>query len=100
MEKHETPWNQGLFLICQKCGTAVEKPALHEELRVDLRNYLRGRELGQEIRVISSGCLSICDKQKQTVAYAPKEGSTEVVSFEFENLNNELKKYLDSKLES
>lgn len=98
MEKHQTPWNQGLFLICQKCGTVVEKPSLHEELRVDLRDHLRKKEQIKEVRVISSGCLSICDKQKQTVAYSPVKGPTEVVSFDFTNLKDELKKYLDSKI--
>lgn len=97
MEKHEAPWNQGLFLICQKCGVAIEKPSLHEELRVELRDHLRKNDKIKEVRVISSGCLSICDKQKQTVAFSPKNGATEVLSFEFENLKDDLVDYLNSK---
>lgn len=102
MKNYSTPWTTGSMFICSKCGTAFEKADNAENLKKDLRGYLKGKDAHQKIRVIVSGCLNICEKTEQAVMYQPTVGATEVftVSKEYQESLSDLKSVLDKKLGS
>lgn len=100
MKIEETPWSVGALFICSKCGKAFDRPDQAEELKSDLRKYLKEKDQHKQIRVMVSGCLNICDKNFQAVCYSPVHGATQVMTVDkdFERANQEIKKILDSQL--
>lgn len=107
MEKRETPWTKGLIVICQKCGAGIEAKTLSEEgntaenLKTYLRKQLAKEGLPQTIRVIPGGCLSICEGNKQAIAYmpcAPTIESSEVYVCHPENDREKILRWVKGKL--
>jgi predicted metal-binding protein len=76
-EKEETPWSDAVVLICEKCGKSLNGLRLKEDGNAseNLKKYLKGtmKEMGhgKQIRVINSGCLDVCEKNKVAVSYNP-----------------------------
>ncbi len=100
MKKYETPWSVGSMFICNKCGIAFEKPEMAEKLKSELRGHLKDQDQHKKIRVMVTGCLSVCNRDEQTVMYQPKSGPTEVFTIGSgmgKNLD-ELKEFLKEKL--
>lgn len=102
MKNYDTPWTVGSVFICNKCGAAFDKPNNAEDLKKDLRGYLKEKEAHKQIRVMVSGCLNICDKNEQAVAYQPVNGLTEVftVDKKYDAAVKDLKTILDKKIGS
>lgn len=102
MKSYETPWSVGSVFICNKCGAAFEKPDNAENLKKDLRVYLKEKDAHKKVRVMVSGCLDICEKPEQAVMYQSNEGPTKVftVSSNYEESLAELKNILDKKINS
>jgi len=100
MKKYETPWSVGSMFICTKCGVAFDIPENAENLKKDLRGYLKTLDAHQKIRVITSGCLNICEKTEQAVVFQPNDGATEVFTVDknFGLALNDLKSFLDKKI--
>jgi predicted metal-binding protein len=77
-KKYSTPWTVGSVFICNKCGAKFNNENLAEELKSELRKDLKSREEHTKIRVMTSGCLSVCYPEEQTFAFMPNSGETEV----------------------
>lgn len=75
-------WEIGSIFICSKCGTKFNEPNLAEEVKSEIRKKQKADETQGQIRVIPSGCLGICYPEKQTFAFMPIEGRTEVYTTE------------------
>lgn len=77
------PWEKGLVLICTKCGAKFnETVTLAEEVKTEIRKKQKEADTLTQIRVIPSGCLGVCYPEKQTIAYMPVEGKTELFTTE------------------
>ena len=100
MKIEETPWSMGALFICSKCGKSFDRPQQAEELKNDLRKFLKEKEKHKDIRVMVSGCLNICDPEFQTISFHPVDGKTEVITVEndYTHAKEEIKKYLERKL--
>lgn len=100
MKTEEIPWSKGALFICSKCGKAFDRAENAEDLKKDLRKYLKESEHHKDIRVVVSGCLDICDIDYQAVSYHPVDGKTEVitVSKDYELALQDLKDLLRRKL--
>lgn len=77
IEKQKTAWSEGVLLVCEKCGKSLdgldlkESGNASENLKKYLKSELKDRGLGKSIRVINSGCLDICIKNKVAISYNP-----------------------------
>lgn len=102
MKKYETPWSVGSVFICNKCGAAFEKPDNAENLKKDLRIYLKEKDAHKKVRVMVSGCLDICEKTEQAVMYQSNEGPIQLftVNNNYVESLTELKNILDKKINS
>lgn len=100
MKSYETPWLVGSLFICSKCGVVLEKPENAETLKSDLRGFLKNTNDHKNVRVMVSGCLSICDKTAQAVMYQPNNGKTELftVSADYQQGLEQIKTVLQKKL--
>lgn len=100
MKTHEIPWAIGSMLICNKCGKSFDQPDQAEQLKSDLRGFLKEKDDHKKIRVMVSGCLNVCDKEAQAICYQPNQGSTEVFTVDqnFDKSRKELKTFLQNKL--
>ena len=100
MKPFETPWSVGSMLICNKCGKAFNKPENAEELKSDLRVYLKAGDNHKKIRVMVSGCLNVCISDEQAIVYQPVLGKTETFTVEknYEKSLKEIKNTLNEKL--
>ena len=100
MKTYETPWSVGSMLICNKCGKSFDRPDQADQLKSELRGFLKENDSHKKIRVMISGCLNICDKEAQTICYQPNQGTTEVFTVD-KNLDKsmkELKTFLQKKI--
>lgn len=79
---NQTPWEIGSIFICTKCGAKFNEPNLAEEVKTEVRKKQKSDETQGKIRVIPSGCLGVCYPEKQTFAFMPVEGRTEVYTAE------------------
>lgn len=102
MKNYETPWTVGSMFICTKCGAAFDQPDNAENLKKDLRGYLKEKDAHKKIRVMTSGCLNICEKPEQAVMYQPNTGATEIFTVEkkYSASLADLKTVLDKKIGS
>lgn len=77
VEKQKNAWSEAVVLICEKCGKSLDDLKLKESGNAaeNLKKYLKGelkdRGHGKHIRVVNSGCLDICLKNKVAVSYNP-----------------------------
>ncbi len=97
---NKTPWELGSVFICTKCGAKFNEPNLAEELKTEIRKMQKANETHTKIRVIPSGCLGVCYPEKQTYAFMPVEGKTEVYTCELnkEKIREEITDLLIKKL--
>ncbi|MBC7466832.1 MAG: hypothetical protein H7256_12645 [Bdellovibrio sp.] len=102
MKNYDIPWTIGSVFICNKCGAAFDKPNNAEDLKKDLRVYLKEHDAHKQVRVMVSGCLNICDKNEQAVMYQLTNGPTEIftVDKKYDAALNDLKTILDKKINS
>jgi predicted metal-binding protein len=81
VEKQKTAWSDAVVLICEKCGKSLDGLKLKEEGSApeNMKKYLKGemkeRGFGKSIRVVNSGCLDICIKNKVAISYNPNDTS-------------------------
>ena len=100
MKTYEIPWSVGSMFICNKCGKSFNKTENAENLKSELRTYLKENDNHKKIRVMVSGCLSVCIKEEQTVMYQNNLGKTDIftVDKDFDAAEADLKKFLDKRL--
>lgn len=100
-----TPWQKGILMICQKCGSTIdankvaEPTKLAEKMRDELRADLRAAGKGQDLRVIVSGCLKVCEPNLQALALCKVDGSTKVVTFDPANGTKSVREFVKSEIE-
>ena len=78
IKKVEPQFSIGGLFICSKCGQGFNSPDQAEKLKTELRTDLKNIEAHKKIRIMTSGCLGVCEKDHQTFAYCPNEGSSEI----------------------
>jgi len=100
IKKFKTPWEVGALFICTKCGAKFNQPNLAEELKSELRRELKSQEKQTQLRVMPSGCLSVCYPEQQTFAYVPCEGPTEVytTALEKETALKDISEFIKTKV--
>lgn len=97
---NKTPWEIGSIFICTKCGGKFNEINMAEEIKTEIRKKQKTDETQGKIRVITSGCLGVCYPEKQTFAFMPVEGKTEVYTAELSKpaILNEISDLLKKKL--
>jgi hypothetical protein len=97
---NQTPWEIGSVFICTKCGAKMNSPTLAEEVKTDIRKKQKTEETQGKIRVITSACLGVCYPEKQTFAFMPVDGKTEIYTTEInkEVLTDEINQLLKRKI--
>lgn len=104
MKKEETPWSNGVVLVCTKCHKAINPDSLREDGNAgeNLKSYLKKsfKESGDssKVRVVTSSCLDVCVEDFQAVTYAGVDGQTETFTVLPEADREELLSYLKGKL--
>ena len=75
MKSVALPWNKAAVFICTKCAKSISGASsdLADDLKKELKNEMKELGLSQDIRVMTSGCLNICEKEFQAVALIPKK---------------------------
>ena len=98
----KVPWEIGSILICSKCGAKFNQPNLAEEVKTEVRKVQKSEGTQGKIRVIVTGCLGVCYPEKQTVAFLPTNGSTEMytTALDKEIVLEEVKKLIAEKVKS
>lgn len=77
IEKQKSAWSEAVILICEKCGKSLDDLRLKEDgnaaenLKKYLKSQLKEQGHSKEIRVVNSGCLDICLKNKVAISYNP-----------------------------
>lgn len=87
MNKLEVPWEKACVLLCTKCGQSEDITIqLAENVKTEVRKELKAKNQNKQVRVMTSGCLSICINGKQAFAYLPINSNSEIYT---SNLNQE-----------
>lgn len=72
VRKVKPKWHENLVLVCEKCGTKLEKPGSENPSR-ELKDWLKKQLLTKSLwganRVVTSSCLDICPEGKVAVAF-------------------------------
>ncbi len=100
MKNEELQWTTAAVFFCTKCGKSIkDAPSdLGEELKSEFKSAMKDRGLAQDIRVMTSSCLDICEDGLQAVAFIPKKGPSVVKVFDpFEEKEELLKEILKLK---
>ncbi len=73
MKSVELPWNKAAVFICTKCAKSISGASVDfaDDLKKELKSEIKELGLSQEIRVMTSSCLNICEKEFQAVALIP-----------------------------
>lgn len=106
MKKEDTPWSEGVMLICTKCHKSISSSMLKEEgnaaenLKMFLKKKMKDEGLSKKVRVITSGCLDICIDDTQAVTFASTHGETESFILHPEKEKEELLEWLRNKANS
>lgn len=97
---NKTPWEVGTILVCTKCGAKFNNPDVAEEIKTEVRKKQKEDDTLTKIRVIPSGCLSVCYPEKQTFCYAPVDGKTEVYTCDLNKdlIKSEIIALIDEKI--
>lgn len=97
---NKIPWEIGALFICSKCGAKFNQPQMAEEIKSEVRKMQKAEESQGKIRIITSGCLGVCFPEKQTLAFMPVSGATEVYTVELdrEAVRQEVLQLLKSKI--
>ncbi len=77
MKSAELGWTKAAVFICNKCGKSITGASseLAEDLKKEFKSEIKALGLSKEIRVMTSGCLNICEKEFQAVAFIPVKKS-------------------------
>lgn len=97
---NKTPWEIGSIFICTKCGAKFNEPNMAEEVKSEIRKKQKNDETQGKIRVVTSGCLGVCYPEKQTFAFMPTDGKTEVYTSELNKqiVLREIAEFLEKKI--
>ncbi len=78
MKEEKLGWNKVAVFICTKCGKSISGASadLAEDLKKELKLELKQLGLAEDIRVMTSSCLNICEKEFQAVAVIPVKDSS------------------------
>lgn len=104
MKKKETPWSEGIVMICTKCSKAISSKSLQEEGNTgeNLKTFLKKtfKESGDlsKIRIVTTSCLDVCIDEYQAVSYAPVDGDTETYILHPEKDRQELLQLLRERI--
>lgn len=79
---NKIPWEIGSILLCTKCGAKFNEPDMAEAIKSEIRKKQKSDETQGKIRVVTTSCLGVCFPEKQTVAFVPVEGKTEIYTVE------------------
>jgi hypothetical protein len=79
---NKTPWEVGSLFICSKCGAKFNEPTLAEDVKTEIRKEQKAQDTQTKVRVVVSACLGVCFPEKQTIAFMPVSGTTEVYTTE------------------
>ncbi len=77
MQKEKTPRTESAVFICTKCDKKIDRSQLTEEgnagenLKTFLKTKMREAGKAQEIRIMTSSCLDVCEDGKQAFTYTP-----------------------------
>ena len=95
----KVPWEVGTVLVCSKCGAKFNQPNLADEVKTEVRKMQKAEGTQGKIRVIDAGCLGVCYPEKQTIAFLPINGPTEMftTALEKEVVLEEVKKLVAEK---
>lgn len=98
--KSVIPWEVGSIFVCTNCGAKFNEPKLAYDVKTEVRKYQRSEDSSTKIRVIPSSCLGVCYPERQTIAYMPIDGKTEIFTTELkkEVIVEEVKQLLDKKI--
>lgn len=98
----KVPWEVGTVLVCSKCGAKFNQPNLADEVKTEVRKIQKAEGTQGKIRVIAAGCLGVCYPEKQTIAFLPINGPTEMftTALEKEVVLEEVKKLVAEKTKS
>ena len=97
---NKLPWEIGTILVCSKCGAKFNEANLADEVKTEIRKIQKAEETLGKIRVVPTMCLGVCYPEKQTIAYVPVDGKTEMMTVELkkEVVLSEVEKLLREKL--
>ncbi|AZZ35760.1 hypothetical protein CIK05_02735 [Bdellovibrio sp. qaytius] len=102
LKNYNPKFTKGSLFICTKCGKDFSdpKPERAEKLKSDLRSDLKEIDAHKKIRVMTSGCLGLCQKDEQTFAYYPNYGEMEMLSTsdDFKTAKSDILTYIKTKL--
>jgi predicted metal-binding protein len=104
MKKEDTPWSQGVLLVCTKCHKSIDASKLKEDGNAgeNLKTYLKKKFKDDgdldKIRIVTSSCLDVCIDNEQAVAYASTNGKTETFILHPEKDREELYQNLKHKI--
>ncbi len=82
LKNYSPKFTTGSLFICNKCGQGFSdpKPERAEKLKSELRSELKEIDAHKKIRVMTSGCLGLCQKGEQTFVYYPNYGEAEMLT--------------------
>lgn len=104
LKKEQTPWSEGVVLVCTKCHKAISTSSLKEEGNAgeNLKTFLKKsfKESGDlsKIRIVTSSCLDVCIEELQALAFARTDGRTETFTIHPEKDREELLKLLKGQI--
>lgn len=96
MKKEEVPWSRRCVFICTKCHKSFPEGSFSQEGNCgeNLKNYLKAEvkqhQLQDEIRVMNSSCLNVCEPQRQAVFVQEASGSGKIYVLHPENERSEI----------
>jgi hypothetical protein len=104
MEKHDSPWQDGAFFICTKCGRRDDGQKGQSDFAENAKKEFKGRMkdlgLGKNVRVMTSSCLSLCPPDRQVAAFCPSSGEMELIVFDAKNEKEQAFEWLVAKARS
>jgi len=80
LKKYSPKYSIGSLYICTKCGQSFDEPQTDfaEKLKTDLRSQLKSIDAHTKVRVMTSGCIGVCQNNEQTFGYYPHDGKAEI----------------------
>jgi predicted metal-binding protein len=73
IEKTEVGWSKSVVMICQRCGEQFQSSfdkVSPERIKSELKSSVKAKNLGDEVRVITTSCLNMCPKERIAIAIA------------------------------
>jgi len=102
LKKYNPKYSVGSLYICTKCGQSFNEPQIDfaEKLKTDLRAQLKSVEAHTKVRVMTSGCIGVCQNNEQTFGYYPHDGKAEIYTVEsdYSSAQDEILKFVKTKV--